>query len=75
MMFLHTILLQTVERNDQLGPMAVLALACVVVASSLGLAVSIGLARRVQQIGDQGPGQASSLDIEEADAGDHIDRE
>jgi hypothetical protein len=50
-------------------------LACVVVASSLGLAVSIGLARRVQQIGDQGPGQASSLDIEEADAGDHIDRE
>jgi hypothetical protein len=64
--------LQRVEPDRAISPEIVLALLCVIVASSVALAVSIGFARRMQQIADQKPRPPSQQ--EERDAGDDVER-
>jgi uncharacterized membrane protein len=60
MLPVYTVLQQIAERNDARPAILILAVVCVVVTSSLALAVSIGLARRIQEIGDQGPQRTPS---------------
>ncbi|HEX6293312.1 MAG TPA: hypothetical protein VFZ66_29295 [Herpetosiphonaceae bacterium] len=52
----------------------ILALLCVVVASALALGIAVRLNRRMQAIADQRPVKPLA-DEEEADTGDHIDRQ
>jgi hypothetical protein len=62
-------LLQTADGNELTTISVILALLCVVVLSSTGLA------RRIHTIADQHPAAKPLADVEEADRGDHIDRE
>ncbi len=48
-------LLQTGADTSLTSVRVILALVCVIVASSLALGVAVGLARRIQTIADQGP--------------------
>lgn len=57
-----TILQQTAARAGEWSIPLILALMCVVVASSLALAVSIGLARRIQAISNQTRSDANDED-------------
>jgi hypothetical protein len=70
-----TSLLQTTDGDALTTISVILALLCVVVLSSTGLAVLVGLTRRIHAIADQHPAAKTLADEEEADAGDHIDRE
>jgi cell division protein FtsL len=50
----------------------ILALLCVIILSSTGLAITVGLSRRIQAIADQRPVRPLA-DEEKADADDHLD--
>lgn len=69
----YTILLQTEPADPLAASRLILALLCVIVLSSTGLAVTVGLSRRIQAIADQRPDKRLA-DVEEADTGDDIDR-
>lgn len=69
----YTILLQTGDADPLAASRLILALLCVIVLSSTGLAVMVGLSRRIQSIADQRPAKPLA-DVEEADTGDHVDR-
>lgn len=69
----YTILLQTGDADPLAASRLILALLCVIVLSSTGLAVMVGLSRRIQSIADQHPAKPLA-DVEEADTGDHVDR-
>jgi hypothetical protein len=71
----YTYLLQTADRGQLTTISVILALLCVVVLSSTGLAVLVGLTRRIHTIADQHPAAKPLADVEETDRGDHIDRQ
>ncbi len=71
------VLLQTANQGET---RIVLALSCVVVASTLALAISIVLARRMRKIAGQPPGEDSSIVSDESQqkesaSGDQVQRE
>jgi hypothetical protein len=55
MIMLFTIAAQAAQQDPTASARLILAVLCVVVASSIALAVSIGLARRMSQIADRPP--------------------
>jgi cell division protein FtsL len=65
----YTLLLQ--DSDPLATSRLILALLCVIVLSSTGLAVTVGLSRRIQTIADQRPAQPLA-DKKEADSADHI---
>lgn len=69
----YIILLQAGDADPLAASRLILALLCVIVLSSTGLAVTVGLSRRIQAIADQQPTKPLA-DVEEADTGDHVDR-
>lgn len=61
------------QQDSTTSAKLILAVLCVVVLSSMALGVSIGLARRMQQIADRTPRTRSQ--VKKADSGDHVDGE